>query len=143
MSVVLLANVVATLFMVGMIWTVQVVHYPLFSLVGDGAFVGYEAEHTRRIAAMLALPWAVEGLTSVWLVASPPPGVGMGLALAGLAAAGIPVVVTVASSVQEHARLSAGFDAASHRRLVHGNAVRTAGWTLHGVIALAMLVRVA
>lgn len=32
---ILLANVVSTLFMVGLIWMVQIVHYPLFDDVGQ------------------------------------------------------------------------------------------------------------
>ena len=34
----LLVNAATTLFMVGVIWFVQSVHYPLFSRVGEAAF---------------------------------------------------------------------------------------------------------
>jgi hypothetical protein len=138
--VVVLVNVAATLLMAGMVWTVQVVHYPLFSLVGPGAFPAYERAHTRRIAGLLAVPWALEGLSSVWIAAAPPAGVPAGLAVAGLVAAGVPVLVTVAHSVRQHARLADGFAPEVLRRLLVGNAVRTAAWTLHAAVALAIAV---
>ena len=42
---VLLANVVTTLFLVGLIWMVQVVHYPLFNDVGEQNYVSYQQRH--------------------------------------------------------------------------------------------------
>jgi hypothetical protein len=42
-KLVLLANLAATFFMVGLIWFVQIVHYPLFGQVGrDRVRAGYE-----------------------------------------------------------------------------------------------------
>ena len=37
-TLILLGHLAATLFMVGVIWFVQVVHYPLFAKVGATAF---------------------------------------------------------------------------------------------------------
>ena len=45
---VLLLQVVTTLFMVGVIWFVQVVHYPLMAHVGRAEAVAYEKSHTHR-----------------------------------------------------------------------------------------------
>jgi hypothetical protein len=136
----LVANLVATLVMVGVIWIVQVVHYPLFALVGADGFVAYEDGHSRRITAVIVVPWAVEGLTALALVAAPPPGVPRWLAVAGAALAGVPVLVTLLASVPAHQVLGRGFDAAAHRRLVRTNWLRTAAWTAHGVVAVTMLV---
>ena len=41
MKYVLLANLSATLFMVSVIWFVQMVHYPLFARVGQEKFALY------------------------------------------------------------------------------------------------------
>ena len=46
---VLLANVAATLFMVGLIWMVQVVHYPLLDDVGEQNYVRYQQRHQSNI----------------------------------------------------------------------------------------------
>ena len=41
----LLANAAATLFMTGLIWFVQVVHYPLFAFVSGPGAAAYAARH--------------------------------------------------------------------------------------------------
>ena len=53
--------------------------------------------------------------------------------------AAVPVLVTLTVSVPAHARLARGFDPVVHRRLVRTHALRTLGWTLHGLVALALL----
>jgi hypothetical protein len=60
--------------MVGLIWFVQVVHYPLFGWIGDDEAVPYAVEHQRRTALVVGLPMAVEGVTALWLLADPPAG---------------------------------------------------------------------
>jgi hypothetical protein len=47
----LLAHSAATLFLVGLIWFVQVVHYPLLAQVGTGEFVAYAASHGQAWTA--------------------------------------------------------------------------------------------
>jgi hypothetical protein len=44
-ELVLLVHVFSTLSMVGLIWFVQIVHYPLFKMVGDDGFSEYERCH--------------------------------------------------------------------------------------------------
>lgn len=138
-EVLLLAHAAATLVMVGVIWFVQVVHYPLFGLVGAGGFAAYESAHSTRIAALIALPWAVEGLTGLALLAVRPAGVPLRLAAADLALLGVAVAVTVLISAPQHGLLGAGFDAGAHRLLLNTNWLRTAAWTGCGIAALAML----
>ena len=43
----LLIHVAATLAMSGVIWFIQIVHYPLLTLVGAAGFTTYEAAHIR------------------------------------------------------------------------------------------------
>jgi hypothetical protein len=137
----LLAHLASTLFLVGAIWTVQVVHYPLMALVGEDRFVAYEAAHSPRMAAVVMVPWTVQGVTTGWLLLARPEGVPLPLIVAAAIAAAVPVIVTVAASVPAHVRLGGGFDAAAHRRLVRTNWIRTVAWTAHAPIAAAILVR--
>lgn len=134
------AHLVSTVFMVGVIWMVQLVHYPLLARVGVEEFTGYQAAHSTRITALIALPWAVQGLTAVALVVARPPGVPLWLVLADLALVGVTVLVTVALSVPAHEQLGAGFDTTAHRTLVVTNWLRTAAWTVSGVLSTAVLV---
>ena len=48
MPLLLLANLAATWTMVGMIWIVQIVHYPLFNRVGLEGFPRYATLTTTR-----------------------------------------------------------------------------------------------
>ena len=71
----LLLNAAATFWMVGLIWFVQVVHYPLFSKVGAEGFAAYEASHASRTTWVVAPPMLIEVVTSVLLIWFRPPGV--------------------------------------------------------------------
>ena len=136
----LISHATSALILVGLIWTVQVVHYPLMAAVGPERFVAYEAAHAPRMAAVVMLPWTVQGLTTLGLLIARPDGVASwSVAVAALTAA-VPVLVTVVWSVPSHARLADGFDATTHARLVRTNWIRTWSWTAHGANAVAMLV---
>ena len=138
---VLIALVVSTLWLSGMIWTIQVVHYPLFAMVGEGGFAAYEAAHSSRISWLLLGPWAVQGVATAWVLLAPPAGVPRWLALLGAAFAAATVLVTVLVSVPQHGALSDGFDAAAHTTLVSTNWWRVVAWTGHAVVAVWSLVR--
>lgn len=137
-TVVVLAHLTSTLVMVGIIWTVQLVHYPLMALVAPDHFVAYETAHAPRMAAVVMLPWGVQGVTTAWLLLAPPADVPFGLIVATAIAASIPVLVTITASVPAHTRLMSGFDATVHRRLVATNWLRTAAWTGHGALAIVL-----
>ena len=47
---VFVVHLVATCWMAGLIWLVQVVHYPLFAHVGAEAFPAFHALHVRWIS---------------------------------------------------------------------------------------------
>ena len=84
----LLANAVSTLTLTGLIWFVQVVHYPLFAEVGRADFRAYEREHRRRTGWVVGMPMLVELATSAALVLRPPPGMPVVVTVIGLAVAG-------------------------------------------------------
>ena len=132
MNYLLLAHVAATLFMTGLIWFVQIVHYPLLSSVGADAFVAYENRHRNRTLWVVAPPMLTELITGGLLLAANPTGpyrLGAGLLA-------IIWLSTLFLQARDHEKLSAGFDAALHRRLVQSNWIRTVAWTLRVVIVL-------
>ncbi|MBJ7294366.1 MAG: hypothetical protein JHC78_12585, partial [Ilumatobacteraceae bacterium] len=59
----LIAHLTTTLFMVGLIWTIHIVHYPLFAYVGESTYIAFQTQHVDQIGKLLLLPWLVEGLT--------------------------------------------------------------------------------
>ncbi|HEX8821355.1 MAG TPA: hypothetical protein VF794_15620 [Archangium sp.] len=138
---VLLAHAAATLFMVGLIWFVQVVHYPLFAKVGPDAFVPYAVAHGTLTGLVVGPPMLLELLTAGWLVVRPPPGVNPLVPWVGLALVGLLWLSTGFVQVPLHETLRAGFQQEAWRRLVVTNLLRTALWTGRGGLALFMLWR--
>lgn len=133
------AHLLATTAMVGLIWFVQVVHYPLFARVPEADFAAYEAGHTRRTSWVVGPFMGIEGACAVALALAPPPGVGSVLPLVGLVLLGAIHLSTVALQVPAHQRLGQQFDRPTWRRLVATNWIRTAGWTARSMVALAVL----
>lgn len=134
----LLAHAGATLAMTGLIWTIQLVHYPLMVEVRQG-FARYHELHCARIAWLVAPLMGVEALTAVLLLLERPPWVSYAEAVVGLALVALIWAATALFSVPEHARLASGHDARSLRRLVATNWIRTAAWTVRSAIVLRML----
>ena len=142
MSSLLLAHATATWFMVGLIWTIQSVHYPLFRLVGADSFARYEAAHTRSIGRLLVVPAIAEVVTAGWLAVSPPPGVSHLLILGSGALLALVWLLTVFILVPLHRQLSSGFASETVSSLIRSNWPRTWAWSVRGVLALAMLIQV-
>lgn len=135
----LLAQTTATLFMTGVIWIVQVVHYPLFTLVGRDEFPVYAAGHQRRIAPVVGIAMTVEAVTAVLLLAFTPAGVQEGLLVVG-AILLLPIWLSTALlQVPAHRRLRAGYDDQAASTLVRTNWLRTSLWSVRSAVILVVL----
>lgn len=142
-AILLTSHLFATSGMVGLIWFVQLVHYPLFASVGADGFAEYERSHQHRTSFVVGPLMALEGVTAVWLVVAPPNETSRLLPLLGLAILGVVQASTVLLQVPQHTALVDGYDAVRVQRLVRTNWVRTVGWSLRAIIAAIMLVHVA
>lgn len=135
-----MAHAVATWFMVGLIWFVQIVHYPLMGEVPAEAFPAYAKAHQRRTTWVVGPVMLMEGgsaLLLFWL----PHGdfAGTLMRWIGLALLVLIWISTFAVQVPLHERLASRFDKAAWRRLVVTNWLRTIAWTFRGTIALLLL----
>jgi hypothetical protein len=121
----------STLMLAGLIWTIQIVHYPLLARVGADVFIAYEREHCTRIT------WVVAPLMFLELTSN--------LALAYLSGwdpnvcgrLGLVFIIwfsTAFIQVPLHRRLGAGYDASAIRSLVRTNWIRTAAWSARATI---------
>jgi hypothetical protein len=138
---ILLLHVAATGMMIGVIWFVQIVHYPMFSLVGRAGFAAYEAAHSRLTTVVVAPPMLVELATGAYLALRPPPAMPPAALWAGLALIAVIWLSTWLLQVPKHRALEAGFDPAAHRALVGTNWIRTLAWTARGILLLVLLGR--
>jgi hypothetical protein len=137
-EVLLLTHAAATLVMVGVIWFVQIVHYPLMARVSASEFAAYEREHQTRTTFVVAPTMLIEAVTATVLLVVPL-SVGRALPALGMGLLGVIWLSTFFVQVKLHSRLAVGFDAAIHRRLVQSNWLRTAAWTGRGILASVML----
>ncbi len=135
--VTLLLNLATTLPLVGLIWLVQVVAYPLFAKVGPSEFGAYHEAHSRLITFVVGPLMVGELVASLalWADATVP----RWLAGAAGALAVSTWLFTMFVSVPKHTLLATGFDAQVHAALVSTNWLRTAAWTLRGVLLLGWL----
>lgn len=134
-----LLHALSTVMLAGLIWFVQVVHYPLMGIVGEIEFERYEKAHMRRttwVVAPLMLTEVASAAALLFIVEIGPPRI---LAIAGLVLVVLIWVSTAALQVPCHERLRRGFNAQTAARLVSTNWIRTLAWTARAVIALAIL----
>jgi hypothetical protein len=139
LTIILLVNVATTWFMVGLIWLIQIVHYPLFRLVGESTYTEYQRWHQTLITWVVGPIMMAELITSgllVWLVVRSPLSLWVQVNLVLVVAIWI---ATATMQVPAHGRLSEGFDVRVHRRLVFGNWFRTVAWTTRGVLILMVV----
>ena len=129
----------ATCAMAGLIWFVQIVHYPLFAAVPPIGFDQYEAAHTRLTTRVVAPLMLAELATALGLLATPLARSQPALVGAGLILVAAVWISTFALQVPRHRELATGFDVRAHRRLVASNWVRTLAWSGRGAIAIALL----
>ena len=130
----------ATMYLTGLIWFVQVVHYPLFSGVGENGFPAYEHDHVRRTSRVVMLPMLIEAGCTVALAFTLRSAPTAWMAWLGL---GLLIAIWCSTAVLQvpcHHRLASGYAPATIERLVRTNWIRTWGWTARAVLAFGMLV---
>jgi hypothetical protein len=119
--------------MAGLIWFVQIVHYPLFAQIPDEVATAYAVRHQSRTTLIVAPTMLVELIASIGLVTMLETRGVLPVAAVGLLA--LAWVSTFAVQVPLHAKLLREPSAAVVRRLVVSNWVRTVAWSGRFVIA--------
>jgi len=140
MITLLMVHLVATWFMVGVIWMAQVVHYPLMAHVDPSHSTEFQRMHVERMGVLVAPIMLAEVASAVLLcfflpfeMQSWPAWLGLGLLMTIW-------LVTLLFSLPSHEVLLRRFDAMVHRRLISSNVARVVLWTARGLIATALVV---
>jgi hypothetical protein len=137
----LLLHAAATWAMVGLIWTMQVVHYPLLAGLDSATYPRWQREHMARIARLVGPLMVVEAVTAGLLLVPGLTPAPQAWALSGLCLLALAWLSTALIQAPLHGRLAGGFAPALHRRLIRTNWLRTALWTLRGGVAGVLLAR--
>lgn len=133
---VLVSHVGVTLMLVGLIWTIQVVHYPLFASVGRASFERFHAGHTGRISVLVIPLMLTEVATGALLLMSPPASLSWSSLWLGAILLAVVWVSTFALHVPQHEALSKGLDLDTCRAMVRTNWIRTLAWTGRGALGM-------
>ena len=139
-KLVFLAQLASTQYMTGVIWFVQVVHYPLFARTDTTHSPEYPDENQRRTGPVVIPPMLVEAATATLIALNPPSAIGRPVALVGLAMVAVLWLSTLLVQMPLHGRLKhAGHTAEIVAVLVRTNWLRTGLWSARAVLAIWML----
>ncbi|MEQ9455551.1 MAG: hypothetical protein RLN76_13290 [Phycisphaeraceae bacterium] len=129
----------ATCFLAGLIWVIQLVHYPLMDRVLPEEFGAFARAHQVRITPIVGPAMLAEGVAAAMLVWLVPGGWPMVVVWVGLVLVGVNALSTFLVQVPLHSRLVDGFDARAHAALVWTNWVRTVAWSVRAVLAIGLV----
>lgn len=130
----LLAQLVSTLLMVGIIWFVQIVHYPLTAYIGPERCTDYSRSHQARTTWVVAGPMLVELFSAFGIIVLSPTLRVEPLFLLATALLVLVWLVTAFIMVPIHAALLQGFNEQVIQRLVRTNWIRSISWTIRGML---------
>jgi len=126
--------------MCGLIWFVQLVHYPLFRHLEGEQAKKYSLDNQRRTPWVVIPLMLMEMITALCLAAWPPAAIGRGMTIAGV---GLILVIwgsTAGIQMPLHARLEReGHPPEVVAKLVQSNWLRTALWTARAILAVWMM----
>ncbi len=136
MTTLLILHFAITWALIGLIWTIQVVHYPLLKNVGHEGFIEYHDRHMSRITWVVG-PLMLAEVGSAGLLLF----LGERTLLFGISLGALALIwaSTAFGQVPLHHKLKQGYDADSIARLVRTNGWRTFGWTARGLCLVGIL----
>ena len=134
----LLLHSALTWALIGLIWTIQLVQYPGFALVGEAEFASFHDHHSVRITWIVAPLMAGELFSGVALLSYPPPGISQAFLWIGMALIVMNWAITALVAMPLHKKLHEPASRAL-RALVATNWARTAAWSARGAWTLFAL----
>jgi len=133
-----IANLVLSLLLTGLIWTIQIVHYPLFLEVGKTVFKIYENKHQQKIGPLVAPLMVAELFCSfIWLLFFYKDALVITIVQFVLVL-GI-WLSTFFIQMPLHHKLKHGYYYSIIKKLINTNWLRTILWTVRSVLLIYVL----
>ncbi len=124
--------------MVGVIWVIQLVHYPSFRFTDREKYVSFQIFHMRKISFIVMPVMVLEFLSGLLLVLYHSNHESL-LRISFILLL-IIWLVTALFFAQIHQKLSKGYDETLVRKLVSFNWIRTLLWTMRTIIITYCLI---
>lgn len=121
-------------YLAGVIWVIQLTHYPAFHFVAEKDFARFHARHTAVMGGIVGPVMIIELLTAVMLCQS-----FNWLWLLNLGGVIVIWLCTFFWSVPAHSKLALGQDVAEIHKLVRSNWVRTVIWNTRAALFLMLI----
>ena len=128
----LIIHLIATSVMVGVIWTIQLVHYPSFHFIELNQYTTFQRFHMSRISYVVIPAMLTELFTLILIIISMDQ-----VDLIILASALLLIVIWLMTAVffsGVHQKLTLGYDQVVVEKLVKLNWGRTLLWTLRLIL---------
>ncbi|MCC5816162.1 MAG: hypothetical protein JJT78_15530 [Leptospira sp.] len=161
LSYLVLTQAFATIFLTGLIWMVQIVHYPSFMDVGSSEFLEFHKNHSTRISLIVVPMMTLELVLAIVILFAclfeqleSNMGANANLLegrtvfiqqMGWLVWINLIIVIllwitTFFISVPYHNQLGQGFQMESAKKLVQTNWIRTIFWSIKSYVVLRILV---
>lgn len=128
-------HLLCTQALIGLIWFVQVVHYPMFNNIGPQKFTEYQLRHMHLTTYVVAPFMVGELITLLWLFSIPD----FFQNQLFIASAVLFVLIWLSTALMQvpcHNKLLHGFNSSIHKKLVRSNWIRTIAWSLRGLLLI-------
>jgi hypothetical protein len=123
------ANAASTLVMTGIIWLIQLIHYPAFSFIGESSFVSFATFPQQRISMIVIPLMLVEAISTALLLHRPHPAFAGRVAKVAALCLFIAWLSTVFLQAPIHQHMLKGRDGELLIDLIAGNWWRTVAWS--------------
>ncbi len=137
MEYIVIINLFSSFFLCGLIWLVQLVHYPFFRYADLHAFEEAMSFHKKKISLIVVPVMFAELLSSFWL--SLFSDLYTAFHVAGLVIVLVIWIVTFTTQVPLHSKLSEKREPDVIHRLVKSNWIRTLLWTIKAFLGVWLL----
>lgn len=127
---VLYISLISGVYMCGIIWVVQLIHYPSFKRIKNEEFVLFHKQHTTVMGLLVGPVMVTELVSAFWLITL---SVNT-FSVLHLLAVILLWILTFFISVPLHNRLTQNFDENAINRLIATNWPRTLLWTSKTII---------
>jgi hypothetical protein len=127
MQIIFLLHLTATSIMAGVIWVIQLLHYPYFHHLHRQNFTGLMQKHRLRISFIVIPVMLIELLTGAWLMY-------YSTTLKSFFLIGFLMIAAIWLStfwfqVRAHNQIAGGYNSSAVTKLVKTNWIRTILWT--------------
>lgn len=128
----------SAVYMCGVIWVIQLIHYPSFTHIAPQQFLQFHAQHTMTMGYIVGPMMVIELTTGLWLLMNKADI----FSVTHFALVIVLWALTFFVSVPLHNKLTQGYDPLVINRLINTNWPRTIIWTAKALFTSVWALRI-